>query len=144
MSPIAFIKNFMLQFAFGGPAFTGSTAPNQITQPLAFTNVQSLNVKEGTYTPNDDYEWIWKDIPAADAPNFVFLQSPVPINLSITLANGTLLCNAVPVNKVFLLCLPPGVLPSNIYIEGRVVNSPTPMPQGQPAPFFCLMAQATF
>lgn len=144
MSGIAFIKNFMLQFAYGGPAFTSPNPSVPVQLPLTFSAVQSLNVKEGIYTPNNDYEWIWKDIPPSDAPNFIFLQTPAALNLSITLPGGILLCNAVPVNKVSLLCLPPGVTPDNIYIEGRLAQSPTPMPQGQPVPFFCFMAQATF
>lgn len=144
MSGIAFIKNFLFQFAYGGPAFTAPNPAVPIQVPLTFTAVQSLNVKEGVYTPNNDYEWIWKDIPAGDAPNFIFIQTPSPLNLSITLPGGILLCNALPVNKLFVLCLPVGVTPDNIYIEGRIANSPTPMVQGQPVQFFCFMAQATF
>lgn len=141
MTDIAQIKGFNLGFSL---TQLGSKAPMSITQPLLFDSITSVVVKEGTYTPNNDYEYLWQNIPANEAPNFIFIQTPTLVYLSVRKSDNTLIANAVPVNKCHMLLLPPGTLVDNVYLEGRVSQATPPMPQGVPASFFCLMAQANF
>lgn len=139
---IATIKNFLISFALAGPGFSGASA-QQITQRLTFAGVNNIEIKEGTYTPNNDYLWLWQNIPAASSPNFIFIQTPTALNISITSPAGGTIINAVPANKIFMLSLPPGFVVDNIYIEGRKIGA-APMPLGIEVQYFCLMAQASF
>lgn len=140
---ISAIKNFALSFGVTGVAFNGVQNLTQILEKLNFTSVTHLDIKEGSYTPNLDYYWLWQNIPAPNAPNFIFIQTPTALNITITDASGTPIVNAVPANKVFMLCLPPGFVVSNIYLEGRAIGT-MPMPTGVEVQYFCLMAQAVF
>lgn len=143
MTDIALIKGFNVSFGLVQPPFGVGQRLVPISQALAFTGVDCVQIKEGTYTPNADYEWMWQNIPEAEAPNFIFIQTPTIVNVSVTTPGGVLLANAVPANKLFMLTLPPGIIVDNVYLEGRA-NNPHPMAQGIPAGYFCLMAQATF
>jgi hypothetical protein len=142
---ISAIENFKLYFELLEPPFNGQQVSIPIEQRLIFSDMTNVAIKEGTYTPNNDYDWIWQSIAAGEAPNFILLQTPTSVNLSITTPNGSLLVNATPINKIFMLCLPPGTIINNIYLEGRIAEGgATPMAQGVPASYFCLMAQANF
>jgi hypothetical protein len=145
---ITTIQNFLLKFGLSNPPFaslnSGVPTVTQIQEILNFGNVNFVQMKEGTYTPNNDYEWLWESIPANESPTFIFLQTPTSVNISITTTDGQLLVRSAPANKLFMLCLPSNVIVSNIYLEGRPGQSSFPMAQGVPAEYFCLMAQATF
>lgn len=138
------IKSFVLSFAMSEPAVNGISQLIPFLQRLNFTSVQNVMMKEGTYTPNNDYLYLWKEIPAGNAPNFIFLQTNGLLALTITSASLQMV-NCAPVNKMFNLLLPPSNLYAidNIYIEGRALT-PMPMVTGVPVDYFCLMAQATF
>lgn len=140
---VASIKNFMLQFGISGPSF-GPPGIQQILQKLAFASVGSLQIKEGTYTPANDYHYLATGIPPASAPNFIFIQTPTIVNVTVV-ASNTQIANCAPVNKIFMLCLPPDsqLKIDSIYLEGRAIHA-AQMAQGVPADFFCLMAQAVF
>lgn len=140
---IAAIKNFALAFAVSGPAFSGPISAAQFLQKLTFASVTSLNLKEGSYTPNLDYHWLWQNIPAESAPNFIFLQTPTALNLTVIDSAGNQIVSSIPVNKIFMLCLPPGFVVANIFIEGRAIGV-QPMPTGVEVQYVCLMAQAVF
>lgn len=140
---IAAIKNFTLSFGVSSPPFNGTPTTNQILQRLQFSAVNNILIKEGSYTPNNDYIYMWNNIPAAAAPNFIFIQTPTQLNITVTAPGGKTICAAVPVDKVFMLCLPPGFIIDNVYIEGRD-NAPLPMALGVETQYYCLMAQATF
>jgi hypothetical protein len=142
---IATITNFLLKFTLFNPAFESNFPTlTPIQQALSFGNLTAIQTKEGTYTPNNDYEWLWESIPPSESPTFIFLQTPTSVNISITTADGQLLVRSAPANKLFMLCLPPSVIISNIYLEGRPGQSSVAMAQGVPAQYFCLMAQASF
>lgn len=138
------IKSYVLSFSMSEPAVNGISQLIPFLQKLNFTSVQNVLTKEGTYTPNNDYLYLWKDIPAPNAPNFIFLQTDGLLALSIT-SGSLVMMNAAPINKMFNLLLPPSNLYAvdNIYIEGRALT-PMPMAPGVPVNYFCLMAQATF
>lgn len=146
MSPvdIAAIKNFVLGFNLVEPPFTNSAKIIPVQQLLTFSHVTALLMKEGTYTPNGDYEWLAQAIPAGEAPNFIFIQSPVAMNLSVR-ANGQLFLSAAPIDQAFFLLLPLGstAVITDIYLEGRPDQAISPMAQGVACPFFFIAAQVT-
>lgn len=140
---IAAIQNFLLSFNLVEPPFSSPTKSTPISQALQFSQLTNLLMKEGSYTPNGDYEWMWQSIPAGEAPNLVFFQSPLPCNLSVRAA-GQLIVNAVAVDQVFFLLLPTGHPPiTDIYLEGRTDQAVMPMAQGQAVPYLCLAAKVT-
>lgn len=142
LSDIAAIKNFFLTFNLLEPPFSSAGKLIPISQTLTFSHVTSVTVKEGTYTPNNDWEWLMQNIPVAEAPNFLFIQSLVALNLSVRAA-GNLFMSAVPVDQAFFLLMPPGAPPiSDVYIEGRSGQSVFPMPN-TPCPFFFVGALVT-
>lgn len=140
---ITTIKNFMISFGITGPSFAGISNLFQVLQKLSFTSITSAIVKEGSYIPNNDYLWLWQNIPVNQSPNFIFIQTPTALNITVTSPGLGAIVNAVPANKVFMLCLPPGFIVDNIYIEGRALG-PMPMPLGVEVDYYCLMAQAVF
>lgn len=141
---IASISNFLLKFTLTNPAFESNPTIQQIQQMLSFGNLSALQTKEGTYTPNNDYEWLWQNIPANEAPTFIFIQTPTSLNLTINTPGGNAVVKSIPINKVFMLCVPAGYVVDNIYIEGRPSESVLAMAQGVPCQYFCLMARASF
>lgn len=140
---IAKLKNFSLSFEVDQPALSVENAL-QIAQSLNFGPLANLLVKEGTYTPNNDYFWLWQNIPTLEAPNFFYIQTDGVVNLSVT-GGGVQMLNAVPINKMHLLLLPPNspYAPTTIYLEGRL-GYPSPMAQGFPVNYLAIMAQVDF
>lgn len=144
MTDVVSIKNFILNFAISNPSFDGAQGLTQYLQKLSFSQVANVLTKEDTYTPNNDYRYIWQSIPAGSAPNFIFIQTPGILNLCVTVG-GQPVINALPVNKCIFIPLPPGgPIVDSIYIEGRPGTAAYPMAQGTPVDYFCLMAQAQF
>lgn len=141
---ITTLANFSVGFQIGQPGFSGLQGVTQILQKLNFTNVDNVLIKEGSYTPANDYVWLWETIPAGKNPNFIFLMTQGIVNVS-AISNGQLMCNSVPANKLFLLTLPlvGSYQIDNLFIEGRT-NVPTPMAQGATVQYYCFMAQASF
>lgn len=140
---VAVLKDFLLSFEIGQPALSVQNVL-QIAHKLNFGPLNNLCIKEDSYTPNNDYFWLWQNVPANEAPNFIYLQTEGVVNLSVVGSGGAMI-NAVPVNKLHLLLLPPNNtnLPNSVYLEGRTAY-PQPMTQGVPVNFLAIMAQVNF
>jgi hypothetical protein len=66
------------------------------------------------------------------------------MNITVV-SGGQLIVGAAPINKIFMLLLPPGSVIDSVYFEGREQYSPMGVaPQGVPAQFFALLAKAVF
>ncbi len=139
---IAEIKQFLLKFQISEPTWVGGIIP--VLQQLTFSAVNHVTVKQGVYTPNNDYLYLAQSIPADKAPNFIFLATPTTANLSL-MSNGNMVLNSAPVGRMHMQLISPDspMKIDNVFFEGRT-NVPSIMPQGVPAEYFFIMAQATF
>lgn len=113
-----------------------------IVSALAFKNIANLMQLSGTYTPNNDYLYLYQNIPEEKRPNFFLMICSGQINVTISSAQSYLVA-ALPILKQCFFALPSDFPINGIYIEGRQSMSPIPMVQGAHVDYFCLMGQAT-
>lgn len=138
------IKKFSLGFEFTSSAYPGLEKAITIAKNLGFSEVKFLRTRQGTYTPNNDYLYLQQNIPADEAPNFIFILSPDVMNVTVVAGQSNMIA-AVPFHKMFLH-LQPAASPykiNSIYFEGRTwAQAPHPMTQNVPIDYFAVMGQA--
>lgn len=109
-----------------------------INLPLYFKDTSNIQVFRGTFNPQNNYQYIFQNLPPEQAPNFLIAVTDAQLNLSAGLIQN------LPIIRFgfFSWALDPANLMTSLYIEGRA-NFPSPMVQGTPVNYTLVAGRGT-
>lgn len=111
--------------------------------PLSFYNVKNIQTASGTYTPNNDYLYLFQGLASVFAPTFAIIMVSAPTTLACQFTKSAL--SYTPTQFAFIeWANDPLNTFSDCYIDGRLSPYPnnSPMAQGVQVSYSMIIGQA--
>lgn len=141
-SPV--VSNVIFQFT--GQSLSQSAFADMINikLPISFANTTSLTKVGGTYTPNNDYLYLFQGLADNLSPNFLLFITDGPTNLSCQFQKSNFNLQVVRFH-FSTITFDPLNFCSGCFIDGRTSPNPgnTPMAQNTPINYELIYGQST-
>lgn len=112
--------------------------------PIQFSNVMCLKVVSDSYTPNNDYRYVFQSITQTESPNFLMFICDGPVNITFGNDRG-FIASQIHVNRIYVHTMPQSSddYIKYLYLEGRIGNGfVDPMAQNVPVNYTIVYGQA--
>jgi hypothetical protein len=130
--------------SFNATIINGTVSPlvssTPVNLPLVFKDVKNIREFNGSFTPNNDYKYIFQNLTFEDAPTFIIIICDGHMNVTINHSNTNSKIQSVKRFSFISVVEDPLNFIQNFYLEGRT-SSPSPMTQGETVNYTIFIGQ---